>query len=345
MSHTFFKVRSDLNLHHGKGNADFTVVYCFGFNGQEKNNDLYKSSLEFKLRVYSPELGRFLSCDPLYMDYPYLSTFSFAGNSVLCFIDIDGAEPGVIFPSITPFTQLQDANKVQTENWKAIRATNWADMKAALVAHKSIEVNKDFQYLVITTHGNRKGIVIGPKISSSEDKSSGFDVTGDFGVTIESWDLDKYKEYQKKGDAKFRKWYKADKFNYGNEKRTYDSWADNEAQGIKGLLDVLSEVPDGGTVVFFGCDAGQSEEFMKGMFELSGSRLNIIMNSSDTAPKGSLLNSPLNNCDEGTSGWRKIGPNTNGQVQNLSGTEAQGYLQLNECGENIQVNSKPCEDD
>lgn len=48
-------------------------------------------------------------------------------------------------------------------------------------------------------HGNAKGIVLGPKIDSQGNSDpTNFDVTGDFGGTVQSWDLNLYKEYLKR---------------------------------------------------------------------------------------------------------------------------------------------------
>ena len=63
--------------------------FRFGFNGKE-NFDQYQ---DYGFRIYYPELGKFLSVDPLFKIYPYYSLFHFAGNRPLDCIDIDGSEP------------------------------------------------------------------------------------------------------------------------------------------------------------------------------------------------------------------------------------------------------------
>jgi RHS repeat-associated protein len=66
--------------------------YRFGFNGQEKDNELkgVGNSLDFGARMYDSRLGRWLSLDPLAAKYPTLSPYNFVGNSPLMFIDPDG---------------------------------------------------------------------------------------------------------------------------------------------------------------------------------------------------------------------------------------------------------------
>jgi RHS repeat-associated protein len=69
--------------------------YRFGFQGQEKNSDLSGvdgGHLDFQFRIHDARLGRFLSVDPLYASYPWNSTYAFAENKVIRFIDLEGAE-------------------------------------------------------------------------------------------------------------------------------------------------------------------------------------------------------------------------------------------------------------
>lgn len=49
--------------------------------------------MEFAFRAYDPRLARFKSRDPLAAKYPYFSSYQFAGNSPIRFIDLEGAEP------------------------------------------------------------------------------------------------------------------------------------------------------------------------------------------------------------------------------------------------------------
>jgi len=69
-------------------------VYRFGFNGQEKDNEIKGegNSLDFKFRTYDPRLGRFLSLDPLAPSYPHNSPYAFAENRVIDGIELEGAE-------------------------------------------------------------------------------------------------------------------------------------------------------------------------------------------------------------------------------------------------------------
>ena len=44
------------------------------------------------MRIYDPRLGRFLSADPLYQDYPFYTPYQFAGNTPIRAFDLDGLE-------------------------------------------------------------------------------------------------------------------------------------------------------------------------------------------------------------------------------------------------------------
>jgi RHS repeat-associated protein len=69
--------------------------YRFGFNGQEKENDISGNdgdNLTFTYRMHDARLGRFLSVDPLAHSYPDNSTYAFAQNSVTAGDDLEGGE-------------------------------------------------------------------------------------------------------------------------------------------------------------------------------------------------------------------------------------------------------------
>jgi RHS repeat-associated protein len=69
--------------------------YRYGFNGQENDNEVKGegNQQDYGMRIYDPRLGRFLSVDPLDIEYPWYSPYHYAGNSPVLNIDVDGAEP------------------------------------------------------------------------------------------------------------------------------------------------------------------------------------------------------------------------------------------------------------
>jgi len=68
--------------------------YRYGFNGKEKDSDVKGggNQYDYGFRIYDPRIGKFLSVDPLSGNYPWYTPYQFAGNSVIKFIDLDGAE-------------------------------------------------------------------------------------------------------------------------------------------------------------------------------------------------------------------------------------------------------------
>lgn len=62
--------------------------FRFGFNGKEN----FDKCQDYGFRIYYPELGKFLSVDPLVSKFPSWSPFAFAFNSPILNIDLDGLE-------------------------------------------------------------------------------------------------------------------------------------------------------------------------------------------------------------------------------------------------------------
>ena len=71
--------------------------YRFGFNGKEDDNEAkgLGNWQDYGLRIYDPRLGKFASVDPLARDYPWNATYSFAEDSPIKYIDLDGGEKKV----------------------------------------------------------------------------------------------------------------------------------------------------------------------------------------------------------------------------------------------------------
>jgi RHS repeat-associated protein len=66
----------------------------FGFQGQESDDELKGTgnSINFEYRMHDPRLGRFFAIDPLTADYPWYTPYSFSGNKVIAFKELEGAE-------------------------------------------------------------------------------------------------------------------------------------------------------------------------------------------------------------------------------------------------------------
>jgi RHS repeat-associated protein len=76
----------------GWKNEEFS--YAYDFNGKETDSET--GLQDYGFRIYNKAYGKFLSVDPLHRDYPYYSTYHFAGNTPIWAIDIDGLEPWML---------------------------------------------------------------------------------------------------------------------------------------------------------------------------------------------------------------------------------------------------------
>ena len=68
--------------------------YRFGFNGQEKDDELKGAgnSVSFRYRIHDARLGRFFTVDPLRRSFPHNSPYCFSENRVIDGIDLEGSE-------------------------------------------------------------------------------------------------------------------------------------------------------------------------------------------------------------------------------------------------------------
>jgi RHS repeat-associated protein len=83
-----------------------STAYRYGFNGKENDKETVSTgdgTQDYGFRIYNPSLGRFLSTDPLFRKYAYLTPYAFAENDVIRSVDLDGLEKNVV-------NQFRDAN-------------------------------------------------------------------------------------------------------------------------------------------------------------------------------------------------------------------------------------------
>ena len=68
--------------------------YRYGFQGQEKDDELKGegNSYAYTFRFHDPRIGRFFAIDPLTSDYPWYTPYSFSGNKVIAFTELEGLE-------------------------------------------------------------------------------------------------------------------------------------------------------------------------------------------------------------------------------------------------------------
>ncbi len=64
----------------------------YDYQNQERQDELGLNLLQFKYRMHDPEIGRFISIDPLAEDYTHNSTYAFAENKVIKYNELEGLE-------------------------------------------------------------------------------------------------------------------------------------------------------------------------------------------------------------------------------------------------------------
>jgi len=108
---------------HMPGRTVNPTEYAFGFIGAENDNDVYGisgGSQNHTFRQYNSRLGRYISVDPLAIDYPWNSPYAYAENRVIDGIDLEGRE----YESMVTFQMEQDnkaflKNEITQEEWEA----------------------------------------------------------------------------------------------------------------------------------------------------------------------------------------------------------------------------------
>jgi RHS repeat-associated protein len=79
----------------GRNYSSTTDIYRFGFQGQEKDDEMHGAtgtSYAFEYRVHDPRIGRFLSLDPLAEKFAHNSPYAFSENRVIDGVELEGKE-------------------------------------------------------------------------------------------------------------------------------------------------------------------------------------------------------------------------------------------------------------
>ncbi|MCZ8285925.1 MAG: hypothetical protein O9353_10775 [Bacteroidia bacterium] len=69
--------------------------YRYGYNGKELDTEGMGgggSTYDYGFRIYNPNLGKFLSTDPLRNKFPYYTPYQYAGNKPIACVDLEGLE-------------------------------------------------------------------------------------------------------------------------------------------------------------------------------------------------------------------------------------------------------------
>lgn len=104
-----------------------TSSYRFGFQGQEKDDEIHGASgtsINYKYRMHDPRIGRFLSLDPLAPKYPHNSPYAFSENRVIDGVELEGLEYAPHDYSAYNWSLLRPELKVAHAQFLAQEATD-----------------------------------------------------------------------------------------------------------------------------------------------------------------------------------------------------------------------------
>ncbi len=229
-------------------------MYRYGFNGKENDKDISEGGQDYGMRIYDGRLGRFLSVDPLTKEYPWNSTYAFAENDPINFIDLDGlekAKKGNILPNCMIILMTQSDVKILANvpssqgTFKIIKATNISD---AYKAMKKYYGKNKVNNLVLSTHGSSTPGIIGTRPTKEEGKM------------VNSIHFDNIKNYLE-----------------GND----DKLSTEDLDDVTALQSMLKLVKNGGTFVTDACMAGEGKagkELINQISELAFNTLTIYLN-------------------------------------------------------------------
>jgi RHS repeat-associated protein len=80
-----------LDGRHGQQNG---TDYRYGFQGQEADDEIKGegNSYNYTYRMHDPRIGRFFAMDPLTKKYPHYTPYSFSGNKLISYRELEGLE-------------------------------------------------------------------------------------------------------------------------------------------------------------------------------------------------------------------------------------------------------------
>ncbi|MEZ4776128.1 MAG: DUF6443 domain-containing protein [Bacteroidia bacterium] len=76
------------------------------FNGKELTSDLNIDWYDYGFRWYMPDIGRFVSVDPLADKFTYLTTYQYAENTPVQAMDLDGLEAIYVNPNMSIYDNI-----------------------------------------------------------------------------------------------------------------------------------------------------------------------------------------------------------------------------------------------
>ena len=306
-------------------------VYRFGFQGQEKDDEIHGAtgtSYSFQYRMHDPRVGRFLSIDPLAAKYPFYSPYVFSGNRVIDAKELEGLEPGVLFGSPT---QVESVNGTPGNvNYIGIALTTMVDARIALINHR--QLGNSIKVVYLQTHGNMGVVSLGEGrdgfLDTRGSTAANLHITDDIQITSE--DVDRFANIQPFADGLVQGPLGADDAAWSGS---------NQYKAIDSFVKMANETDADATIVLGSCYTARDMSVQATGYESNGSGLlsglsrltgrTVVGNSDRTSDRnpatGTALDAGRTSTEGFSGGWSTSSPG--GDV-----TKTGGNLQLNSTG-------------
>jgi len=124
------------------GRTSESEGYRYGFQGQEKDDEIKGegNSVNYTFRMHDPRVGRFFAVDPLTSKYPWYTPYSFSGNKVIAFVELEGKEE-------LNATAVRDgvySGEMQINLPDGNRVILWVSNNAIAMTHKDVSTLASF---------------------------------------------------------------------------------------------------------------------------------------------------------------------------------------------------------
>jgi len=156
--------------------------YCFGFNGKERDNEGMGgggSTYDYGFRIYNGQIGKFLSVDPLFKDFPWNSIYAFAENDVIRSIDLEGLEKHTLsdnnpiygpysldylnkYNSLLELTKDQYITALQSKNYAGAINVIRTNYQLYKLGKASYEISVDSYYDGLVVDLDKNNIEVNP---------------------------------------------------------------------------------------------------------------------------------------------------------------------------------------
>ena len=295
------------------------LSYRFAFNGMEHDNETYGqgNAYDFGARIYDSRLGRFMSTDPLSPKYPSFSTYQFAYNCPITFIDLDGLEGELPEVPTTLVIRIQswksDVSKetrVIENNTLLIVASDITSANEKLISYLKENTNtKQFDNVIIMAHG----------VTQYTKNKEGEKVpTGLVSLSLDAYNMDKI------------------------NRENIDGPDIEDSQNS--LTNILSTVREEGNCVILACGLANDEETVEAIYGLfSQAGVKLFTDADVTTGKVSKETTKLSDGDVVTEGVQIFTtPSNYGSGWSMTTSSSDGSVKTTGVGElKVDTQSDP----